>query len=101
MSIASRFDYSSTYGMVSAVHGDYVYTDEYQEVVSENEKLCREIEALKQSIPKVRADAIRDAKDAAVFSYEEQSGAFGDGIDTAIYAYDTHLGYYANKIEAD
>ena len=53
-----------------------------------------------QSLAKVRADAIRDAKETAVFKHGEANGMFGNGFEEAIIQYDKHMDQYANKIEA-
>ena len=89
---------SLTYGQVEA-EAEKDYANVVYNLHEDCLCLCEELEALKQSIPKIKADAIRDAKDVAVFTYEDKDGAFGEGFEAAIDAYDTHLDQYANKIE--
>jgi hypothetical protein len=80
-------------GMVGRSDGAYVFIDNYQESVSENKALREELEALKQSIPKIRADAIRDFADY-MQDYEVDPHGFNE---RAVKLADD----YANKIEAE
>jgi hypothetical protein len=93
MSNVTRYDWTDRYGMVGRSDGDYVFIDDYQELVSENKALREELAALKQSIPKIRADAVMDAKESTRVANTDTGQAWLCRV--------IDLENYANKIEAE
>lgn len=61
--------------------------------------LEKENAQLKANQNKIKADAVREAKESGVFSHDQGGGIFDSGFTEALYQYDNHLDKHANKLE--